>query len=890
MIDVPRKSRRVASAGASSSRREAAACHHCGLSCIEAPAPTGDKVFCCRGCRTVFELLSENGLGQFYQIEGARGARATEAAPGQFQFLDEPAVRAKLVDFSDGKAARVRFSLPTIHCIACVWLLENLFKLHPGIASSRVNFPRKEVAISFDETTVTLGDLASLLASLGYPPELNLSDLERGPVHPAVRRLYLQIGVAGFAFGNTMLFALSGYFGLDTFHGPAFRSLFGWLSLALSMPVVVFSAADYWKSAWTGLKHRRLTLDVPIALGIAALFSQSVWDLVSGRGDGYFDSLAGLIFYLLLGKLFQQKTYDRLAFDRDYRSFFPLSVVRLKQPAPDIGHQASGIRRPIPDEERVALSQLRVGDHLLVRHGELVPADSRLVSGSGVIDYSFVTGEDVPVEKEPNALLYAGGRQAAGTIEVEMLKPVSQGYLTSLWNQDVFGKGRERSFSTLANRLAPAFTLAVLLLALGSAIHWGGADPSRAVRAFTAVLIVACPCALALAAPFALGSAQRVLARRGIFLRNPHVLETLARVDTVVFDKTGTLTSAKLGEVRFTGSDALNADEESWVSELASHSTHPLSAKLTAWLGNRSRQLEKTDRPAAASFAATPGNGIQGTVDGHSIVLGAEEWVRSPLGISSRPARVPRGSAVHVAIDGRYRGHFVISSNLRPEIQLLLADLGRRCEIALLSGDNERERGSFQTLFGDRAKLFFNQSPLNKLGFIRDLQEQCHRTVMMVGDGLNDAGALKQSDVGVAVVENVGAFSPASDIIMAATLVPRTHHLLRYARNSVKVVRASLVLSLLYNVVGVAFAASGRLSPVVCAILMPLSSITVVAFASGLTAWLGRRSGIGPDSSLSSVSPEKDNPTEEDTGKDTDHQPFSSAKAVQGRAMEVQSS
>jgi copper chaperone CopZ len=257
MIDVPRKSRRVASAGASSSRREAAACHHCGLSCIEAPAPTGDKVFCCRGCRTVFELLSENGLGQFYQIEGARGARATEAAPGQFQFLDEPAVRAKLVDFSDGKAARVRFSLPTIHCIACVWLLENLFKLHPGIASSRVNFPRKEVAISFDETTVTLGDLASLLASLGYPPELNLSDLERGPVHPAVRRLYLQIGVAGFAFGNTMLFALSGYFGLDTFHGPAFRSLFGWLSLALSMPVVVFSAADYWKSAWTGLKRPR---------------------------------------------------------------------------------------------------------------------------------------------------------------------------------------------------------------------------------------------------------------------------------------------------------------------------------------------------------------------------------------------------------------------------------------------------------------------------------------------------------------------------------------------------------------------------------------------------------------------------------------------------------
>jgi P-type Cu+ transporter len=887
MIGVLNKPQEVASAGASSPRRETVPCHHCGLPCIDASFAKDDKVFCCRGCRTVFEILSENGLGPFYQMEGATGARATEVTPGQFQFLDEPAVRTKLVDFSDGKLARVRFILPAIHCIGCVWLLENLFKLHPSIASSRVNFPRKEATISFDETTVTLGELASLLASLGYPPELNLSDLEKVPTNPAGRRLYLQIGVAGFVFGNTMLFALSGYFGLDAFHGPAFRSLFGWLSLALSVPVIVFSAADYWKSAWNGLKHRRLTLEVPIALGIAALFSQSVWDLVSGHGDGYFDSLAGLIFYLLLGKLFQQKTYERLAFDRDYKSFFPLSVVRLKPPGSAARHQAL---EAMPDEERVALSQLRVGDHLLIRHGELVPADSRLVAGPGVIDYSFVTGESVPVEKEPDALLYAGGRQAAGTIEVEMLKPVSQGYLTSLWNQDIFGKGRERSFSTLANRVAPAFTLAVLLLALGSAIHWNGADPSRAIRAFTAVLIVACPCALALAAPFALGSAQRVLARRGVFLRNPHVLETLARVDTVVFDKTGTLTSPDFGKVHFNGSAPPSIEEESWVSELASHSTHPLSTKLTAWLGNRSRQRKKTNRTAVASFAETPGKGIQGEVDSHSIMLGAEEWVRSSLHISPRPTSISSGSAVHVAIDGRYRGYFVISSNLRPEIRPLLAKLGRRCEVALLSGDNESLRGAFQSLFGDRAKLLFSQSPLSKLRFIRDLQEKRHRTVMMIGDGLNDAGALKQSDVGVAVVENVGAFSPASDVIMAATLVPRTHQLLRYARESVTVVRSSLVLSLLYNLIGVAFAASGRLSPLVCAVLMPLSSITVVAFASGLTAWLGRRTGLEPEASTSStISPEKDSLTEQERDRDNDHQPRSSTKAVEGRAMEVQS-
>ncbi len=860
----------------------AVACFHCGTACGTKAFITDGKAFCCHGCQTVFELLSENGLGQFYRLNTVSGVRISEKPPQDYTYLDEPSVRAQLVEFSDGKVARVRFHLPAIHCIGCVWLLENLFKLRQGIGKSQVSFPRKEITVSFDESVLLLSDIAALVASLGYEPELRFSDLQKPKASPATRRLNLQLGVAGFVFGNTMLFAIAGYLGLDVFDGPAFKAMFGWVSLILSVPVLLYSAADYWKTAWMSLRQRRLTLDVPIALGIAALWGQSTWEIVSGHGEGYFDSLAGLLFYLLLGKLFQQKTYDRLAFDRDYRAFFPLSVVRLR-------HQAS----TIPDEERVALSQLRVGDRLVIRSSELVPADAKLVRGGAVIDYSFVTGESQPVEKLEGDYLYAGGRQMAGAIEIEMVKPVSQSYLTSLWNQEVFQKTKENIFATLTNRLAPRFTAVVIAIAVGAAAYWAFVDPAKSLKSFTSVLIVACPCALALAAPFALGNAQRVLARRNIFLRNANVLETLARVDSIVFDKTGTLTTAGAGEVSFVGrasspgqadfgptdTHPLSRDEERKVFSLAVQSTHPLSVRIAESM--RGRQVAE---PVIA-FLETPGCGIEGRVGDSEVRMGSAAWMLGGGAVQG----TAHGSSVHVMIDGRHRGHFAVTSTLRPDTGNLLGALADQHEVALLSGDNERERARFTALFGGEARLRFNQSPLDKLGFIERLQSN-GRTVMMVGDGLNDAGALKQSDVGVAVVENIGAFSPASDVIMDAALVPRTHELLRFSRNTVRIVRASFIVSTLYNLVGIAIAATGNLSPIVCAVLMPLSSVSVVAFACGLTGWAGRRSGlelapiqsISPSTSFSSSLRSTDTERENLVEKEDE-----AAIPVQGRATEV---
>jgi len=908
--------------GASAPTTAGAACYHCGARIRGAMFASRSHAFCCQGCLTVFELLTENGLADFYNLSEAAGVRIKGAPQEEvFKYLDEATVRERLVDFADDRMTKATFHIPTIHCIACVWLLENLFRLKPGIGQVQVNFPRKEVSITFATSKLKLSEVVALLASLGYEPELKLSSLDVKPRNGGTRRLWIQLGLAGFAFGNIMLFSISAYLGLDTFAGPGFRKMVGVISLVLALPVVIYSALDYWRAAWTSLRQRLLNIDVPIAAGVAAIFVQSCYEVLSGRGDGYFDSLCGLIFFLLCGRLFQQKTYDRLAFDRDYKSFFPIAVTRripLSRPSTTLS-QSDGERDGVRGvssvsrhlEEQVSLAQLAVGDGLIIRNGELIPADAKLVRGPALIDYSFVTGEFEPVEKKPGDYLYAGGRQMGGVIEIETVKAVSQSYLTSLWNQELFRKEKRAALNTLTNIYSQRFTKLVIAIALGAAVFWAFVNPAISVKAFTSVLIVACPCALALAAPFALGTAQRVLARRNVFLKNPFVIETLAKVDAVVFDKTGTLTAAGAGSVAWCGnsrvslapgfspvsaaankvepferlanfakeetvetvspshhtmntrlkpganeksasfSGALSESEERWLFSMTRHSTHPLPVRIGEAI--KRDYFPETVR----SFLETPGCGMEGSVDGHEIWMGAAAWLEERDVLCSRrreeaegeqaenpPSYVGGygGSVVHVAFDGKYRGCFVLTSALRPEMEELIGALRGNYELALLSGDNEREREKFRAVFQSAAHVRFNQSPLNKLNFIEVLQKR-GKTVMMLGDGLNDAGALQQSDVGVAVVENVSSFSPASDVILAAGMVSRMADVLHYAKQSVLVVRAAFLISAVYNAVGIAIAARGLLSPVVCAILMPLSSVTVVAFACGAAAWFGSRLG-----------------------------------------------
>ncbi len=796
-------------------------CAHCGEAAGKHPVIAGGHAFCCDGCRIVFELLHEGPENLTCDLPDLSQKKIDlDRASGKFAFLDLPDVQEQLLDFREGDTCTVTFFIPSIHCSSCIWVLEHLYKFREGISQSRVHFLRKELYVVFDRQKISLRELVSLLTALGYEPRLQLSDLEKPKSSVTDRSLYLKLGVAGFAFGNIMLLALPEYLAFESFLSSPFRSFFGYLSILLSLPVLLYSSTEYFSSALAGLRHRIINIDVPISIGILVLFFRSVFEIVTGAGPGYLDSFAGLLFFLLIGKVFQKKTYDALSFDRDFRSYFPISVLRIEK-----------------DGERpVALPELRVGDRIRIRNEELVPADASLLSPEAWIDYSFVTGESRLVKKQKGEILFAGGRIKGQAVELQVIKEVSQSYLTRMWNRNLFREQKKSRLAGLSDTVAKYFTAVVLVLAAGSFFYWLPQSHTMAWNAFTAVLIVACPCALALSIPFALGNALRILGKTGFFVKNTETLETMARVNALVFDKTGTLTEQGSAPVVFhpLHGGELTGEEKRWIRRLAGQSTHPLSQQICQTLGG-------PDSEPLQSYREIPGKGIEGRVAGRRIRLGSATWILN----GARPPgdESDEGSRVFVAIDREVRGYFTIRPKYRPGLLEVVKPLQNRYWVAVLSGDQDFERPLLEKALGARVHMRFQQSPEAKLEFIQQLQKD-NKTVMMLGDGLNDAGALRQSDVGVAVTENTAAFTPACDAILTAEKLPLLPRLLRYSHSSIRVVLISFAISFLYNLIGLSFAVSGQLSPVIAAILMPLSSITVVAFATLATQFTAKRLGV----------------------------------------------
>ncbi|HRI28027.1 MAG TPA: heavy metal translocating P-type ATPase metal-binding domain-containing protein [Chitinophagales bacterium] len=793
-------------------------CYHCGLDCDsldiylknEPDSPADTKYFCCEGCKSVYQILQANDLCDYYTLEQTPGINQRKPVlPGKFSYLDNESVKNALLKFTDGTLNKVSFSIPQMHCSSCIWLLENLYKLNPGVVRSTVNFPKKELHLTYKEGETTLKDVVMLLASLGYEPDIRLGNLENNAAQstPLSRQLIYKLGVAGFCFGNIMLLSFPEYLGLNMATEAEFSRFFGYLNILLALPVLLYSSLDYYKSAWAGIRQRALNIDVPITLGIIALFSRSAYEILSHTGAGYMDSLAGLLFFLLTGRWFQQKTYDSISFERDYKSYFPVSATRLKNNA----------------EQSVALNELDVDDVILVRNEELIPADAVLMRGSANIDYSFVTGESAPVSKPAGSLIYAGGRQVGVAIELRLVKKVSQSYLTELWNNDAFAQTRQSRLTLLITQTSRIFTPFVLTVATLAGLYWWAVSgAAAAVNVFTAVLIIACPCALALATPFTLGNSLRILGRNRFYLKNTAVIEQIAQVNHIVFDKTGTITHAGHDEALYEG-EPLLPDEQDLVKSAVRQSGHPIS-----------RQIYNSLPHAAVlpvhDFAETTGKGIKAMVNQQVILIGSAAFV----GLPDAPAQTDtpptaKGAHAYLSINGKPKGKFTLHNAYRHGLKKVIAELGKQHHLSLISGDNDSEKQHLSAFFGPDARLLFKQSPHDKLAYVTQLRQADNR-VLMFGDGLNDAGALRQADVGIAVSENINNFSPACDAIVEAAEFERLHTLLAYCRTSVKLVRGAFLISLSYNLVGLSIAVQGLLSPLVAAIFMPLSSITVVIF------------------------------------------------------------
>jgi len=795
-------------------------CIHCGADCGKEPVVFNGMKFCCPGCKTVYELLHENKLYTYYQLENQPGIKIEQAeAGGNYEYLDMDEVAHKLILFSEGDIAKVRFYIPVIHCASCIWLLENLSKLNRGIRYSSVNFARKEVDITFNRKELSLRQLVELLVSVHYIPDLSQSQPGTDEGNRSYKKLLYKIGVAGFVFMNVMTYSLPHYF-----HGKPIEDrlshVLSVLSYILTLPVVFYSGNDYLISAWKNLKKRTTSIDMPIAIGILALFLVTSYDVISGTGAGYSDSLAGLIFFLLVGKWYQGKSYEALSFERNYRSYFPIAVTKINRQFEE------NLKLELEKEEIVLLENILPGDVLMIRNKELIPADSVLVEGTGLIDYSFVTGESTPAHKKPGDFLYAGGRQMGGIIKVRVEKPIDQGHLTHLWNQDkTYHKPTDR-LKNLTDRISKYFTITVIAIAIAGFFGWAiGGDMHKALFVFTSVLIIACPCALALSVPFTFGNTMRIFGRNGLYIKNSDVIEKLSHVDTLVFDKTGTLTLPGESEVSYRGRQ-LSAAEKTALYSLARQSAHPLSMAIANYLNGAGYNEPE-------HFTEVHGRGVYGKVAGIEIRYGSEEYVAGRLSQSATKA-----STVFVSIGNKEAGSFTIMNRYREGIGEVLSTLKQRFEMHLLTGDNEAERENLERYFGPD-KIKFNQKPHDKAAYIEELHRK-GRIVLMTGDGLNDAGALMQSDVALTIANRAYQFSPASDAVLEAGKFASLARFIGFTHKSVWIVYISFAISFLYNVIGISIALAGIMSPVIAAILMPASSVSVVAFATLVTRMAGR--------------------------------------------------
>ena len=786
---------------------EKSICYHCGEDCQDDLINTDDKTFCCQGCHTVYDILKGNGMEDYYAMEKAPGSKRIGENSDRWAYLDHEEVLKSLISFTDGRISKATFYIPAIHCSSCIWLLENLHKLNPNIRSSMVNFTKKEVSINWNENEISLRKVVELLSSLGYDPDISLhKNKKKSPIKD--KSAYIKIGVAGFCFGNIMMLSLPEYLDSKNLVEENYRLFFTYLNLVLVLPVVLYSASDFYKSAWNGLKYKYLNLDLTIALGILVIFGRSAYEMLTHIGAGYMDSLSGLVFFLLIGKWYQSKTYEALGFERDYNSYFPVAATRIKDGA----------------EETVLLKDLQTGDRILIRNQELIPADAILIKGEGKVDYAFVTGESDPIDKRSGDFMYAGGRQTGGMLEIEIQKPVESSYLTQLWNQEVFRKDNPHKLSALVQNLSKRFTFFIILLSIVTAICWYFIDPSKIWNTVTAVLIVACPCALALVIPFSFGNTLRILGKWGLFLKSSGAVEALASTDTLVFDKTGTITHKNKGKLHYSGS--IDSTISTALKSLTRNSTHPLSQAIYAHL--RDEVLEKVE-----DFQEITGGGVSGIVGGRLYKVGSATFVGADSADNQNGA-----TRVYVAQGDDVLGYYEFSSEYREGLNEMLEELKQEnYELHLISGDNDREKDRLKGYFD---QLHFNQHPMDKLEYIRALKEK-GKHVLMVGDGLNDAGALKESQLGISVSDDVYHFSPACDVIMDAKSFDKILKSMKLAKSSMKVINIAFILSFLYNVIGLSFAVTAQLSPIVCAILMPLSSVTIVGFVTLAIRYLAQR-------------------------------------------------
>lgn len=791
-------------------------CTHCGEPCYE-EVFTDQGTFCCNGCAAVYDLINSHDLCDYYALSEVKNRPSLQQSKqkGDFSYLDLPAVQQQLKVINQGEWSNIVLHCPAMSCASCVYLLDNLHKFNPAIKKSQASFSTRSVSIWFAANAIKISELANLTTSLGYEPAFSIdNDASRNQINrTASNKLLARLGLAGFVAGNTMMLSFPEYVGLEKEVYTQFAYIFTGLNVALATLTILYAARPWFTKSGVDLRHGQLSVDVPIAMAIGVLYMRSMIDIATGNGPGFFDSMSGLIFLLLIGQWLQTRYYEGLEFERQFSSFFPL----VAQVLTNSGQLKSTL-----------INQLEPGMTMSLGPNELIPADGVVkTSNQALTDWSFITGESAEKPTESGQHLYAGVRLTTGQLTMVVTQAADQSYLNRLWNEAAGNDKFQYMPTRFENLFVKYFTAITLVIAFSTLAFWLMADSSMAFNAFTSVLMVACPCALTLAMPFAFNKAVTRLAKNGAYARNAQVIERLAHIDHIAFDKTGTLTQPvapdpNQGFWHPAPGQGVLVNEIAPIAYAASKlSGHPLLHEI-------GRKLSKYDPAILKYYVEQTGHGVKFGYDDAIYRIGAAKYCYAPNDF------VANSTAVHVSKDGQWLGYFRMGHELSPAVAGMLKQLPLNKTV--ITGDNINGAAVIQGLVDVPLNLLTNQKPEDKMAFIQQATD-ANEQVLMVGDGMNDGPAMKAATVSMALVDNRNSFSPNADILAQRELLPRLPQWLAFSQATLSMVKVGLALSVVYNIIGLTWAITGQLSPLLAAIFMPLSSMSVVALSVLLTDW-----------------------------------------------------
>jgi len=789
----------------------ATTCTHCGL-----PVPLGllqpdDRPsFCCGGCATAYAIIHDGGLDRYYRLPERR-AVPVEPSGRSFAEFDHPAFHALYARRRADGLAETEMYLDGVHCASCVWLVERVPLLVPGVTRAELEVGRSLAHVAWDPAITPLSAIARFLDTLGYRPHPFRAQRVEERRRAEDRGALLRIGVAGALAGNVMMVAVALYSGWFGGMDPVFEHYFRWISLLLTAPVLLWPGHVFFQGAVASFRTRRLHMDLPIAIALAAGFIRGAVNTVSGTGPIYFDGVAMLVFLLLVGRFLQQRA-QRAATD---------SASLLHGLTPSVARVIDGEAiREIPTE--ALLPDMRVE----VRAGETFPADGTIVEGASEVDLALLTGESRPVHVRTGSAVWAGTVNLAAGVQVLVTQAGEASRVGRLVQEVAAGAGRRARIVLLADRLAGWFVAAVLVLAAGTWAYWHFTQPAVALDNAIALLIVTCPCALALATPLAVSVAIGRAARQGILIKGGDALEALARPATLYLDKTGTVTEGSFRLASWDGPDWVRP----LVVALERHSGHPVATGfLHAW--------PDVMAPAATDVRQTLGGGVEGCVAGRNVVVGSPLFVAARTGASTAPPRAATGgdTPVWVAVDGTIAAVASFGDPLRQEAPAVLERLRRRgWRLRLLSGDANAVVRSVAATLGLPTSAWRGEvSPEGKLAEIE--RAAADGPVVMVGDGVNDAAAMARATVGIAVRGGAEASLAVADVYLSRPGLAPLDELIVGSERTLRIIRRNVAFSLAYNIAGAALAMGGWINPLIAAILMPASSLTVV-----LASWRSR--------------------------------------------------